>query len=89
MLAVMVTLAEPTSLGSIRVQRARLQSFLRMRGGQAGSDENEGKRLTKEQIVEKLLRDSSCMVLGSAVAAFAEVCPVKWDIMHRAYRKLW
>lgn len=40
------------------------------------------------QLIEKLLRDSSCMVLGSAVAAFSEVCPDNWAILHRAYRKL-
>lgn len=40
------------------------------------------------QVIEKLLRDSSTLVLGSAVAAFNEVCPDNWDILHRAYRKL-
>ena len=41
-----------------------------------------------KQILEKLLKDSSTMVLGSAVAAFNEVCPTSYDILHRCYRKL-
>ena len=41
-----------------------------------------------KQILERLLRDSSTMVLGSAVAAFNEVCPTSYDILHRGYRKL-
>lgn len=28
------------------------------------------------------------MVLGAAVAAFNEVCPNNWDLLHRSYRKL-
>jgi AP-3 complex subunit beta len=41
-----------------------------------------------KQILEKLMKDSSTMVLGSAVAAFNEVCPTSYDIIHRSYRKL-
>jgi AP-3 complex subunit beta len=50
--------------------------------------------LDKEQIdhlkliLEKLLKDSSTMVLGSAMAAFNEICPTSYDILHRSYRKL-
>lgn len=40
------------------------------------------------QALEKLLRDSSTMVLGSAVAAFNEVCPTNYGLLHRSYRKL-
>ena len=40
------------------------------------------------QIIGKLLKDASCMVLGSAVAAFNEVCPDNWELIHSAYRKL-
>ena len=35
-----------------------------------------------------LLNDTSPMVLGSAVTAFAEVCPQNWAIFHPNYRKL-
>lgn len=41
-----------------------------------------------KQLLEKLLKDSSTMVLGSAVAAFNEICPTSYDILHRSYRKL-
>jgi len=41
-----------------------------------------------KQILDKLLRDSSTMVLGSAVAAFNEICPSCYEILHRSYRKL-
>ena len=41
-----------------------------------------------KQILEKLLKDTSTMVLGSAVAAFNEVCPSSYDILHKSYRKL-
>ncbi|CAM9291460.1 unnamed protein product [Discosporangium mesarthrocarpum] len=40
------------------------------------------------QVLEKLLKDGSTMVLGSAVAAFTEVCPNKFELLHPAYRKL-
>jgi len=39
-------------------------------------------------VIEKLLKDSSTMVLGSAVGAFQEVCPHHWEIFHKSYRKL-
>jgi AP-3 complex subunit beta len=41
-----------------------------------------------KEILDKLLKDSSTMVLGSAVAAFNEICPTSYDILHRNYRKL-
>lgn len=41
-----------------------------------------------KQILDKLLKDTSTMVLGSAVAAFNEVCPSSYDILHKSYRKL-
>ncbi|CAM9094981.1 unnamed protein product, partial [Ectocarpus fasciculatus] len=40
------------------------------------------------QVVEQLLKDSNTMVLGSAVAAFTEVCPNKFELLHPVYRKL-
>jgi len=41
-----------------------------------------------QQIMEQLLKDTSTMVLGSAVAAFNEICPTTYHILHRNYRKL-
>ena len=41
-----------------------------------------------KQILEKLLKDSSTMVLGSAIAAFNEICPTSYDLLHRNYRKI-
>jgi AP-3 complex subunit beta len=41
-----------------------------------------------KSILEKLLKDNSTMVLGSAVAAFNEICPNSYEILHRSYRKL-
>ena len=41
-----------------------------------------------KQILEKLLKDSSTMVLGSAVAAFNEICPNSYEILHSTLRKL-
>ncbi|CAM9465489.1 unnamed protein product [Scytosiphon promiscuus] len=40
------------------------------------------------QVMEKLLKDNNTMVLGSAVAAFTEVCPDKFELLHPVYRKL-
>lgn len=40
------------------------------------------------EIMEKLLGDSSTMVLGSAVAALVEIDPNRFDIMHACFRKL-
>lgn len=41
-----------------------------------------------KQIIETLLKDSSTMVLGSAVAAFNEICPFSYELLHQPYRKL-
>jgi len=41
-----------------------------------------------KQLLSKLLRDPSTMVLGSAVASFNEVCPTSYEILHASYRKL-
>ena len=45
----------------------------------------------KEELVDVivlLLNDKSTLVLGSAVAAFIEVCPDRYDLLHEHYRKL-
>ena len=39
-------------------------------------------------ILKKLLNDRSCIVLGSAVAAFSEICPERLDLLHQHFRKL-
>ncbi len=41
-----------------------------------------------KQLIEKLLKDTSTMVLGSAIAAFNEICPSCYDILHLSYRKI-
>eukprot|EP01041_Mallomonas_annulata_P006874 gene6874-13937_t len=41
-----------------------------------------------KQILEKLLKDASTMVLGSAIAAFNEICPTSYEVLHRVYRKI-
>ena len=41
-----------------------------------------------EEIIERMLRDRSPMVLGSVVFAFAAVCPERLDLLHQPYRKL-
>jgi len=46
---------------------------------------------TKDELIsilQKLLKDSSTMVLGSAVASFNEVCPNDMHLLHSSYRKL-
>mmetsp|Transcript_7924 Transcript_7924/g.17269 ORF Transcript_7924/g.17269 Transcript_7924/m.17269 type:complete len:1163 (-) Transcript_7924:567-4055(-) len=40
------------------------------------------------EIVQTLLKDSSTMVLGSAMVAFNAVCPDAFDLIHSNYRKL-
>lgn len=40
------------------------------------------------EIIAKLLQDKVSLVLGSAVAAFEEVCPDRFDLIHENYRKL-
>eukprot|EP01120_Amphizonella_sp_Union-15-10_P017775 TRINITY_DN9994_c0_g1_i1.p1 TRINITY_DN9994_c0_g1~~TRINITY_DN9994_c0_g1_i1.p1 ORF type:complete len:1013 (+),score=198.95 TRINITY_DN9994_c0_g1_i1:103-3141(+) len=39
-------------------------------------------------LVEHLLNDGTTMVLGSAVAAFNELCPTKYELIHPHFRKL-
>ena len=40
------------------------------------------------KILEKLLNDRSTIVLGSVLAAFAEICPERTDLLHKHFRKL-
>jgi len=39
-------------------------------------------------VIEKLMGDTNTMVLGAAIFAFSEVCPERYDLLHRHYRKL-
>ena len=39
------------------------------------------------ELIERLLNDKTSLVLGSAVAAFEEVCPERFDLIHQNYRK--
>jgi len=39
------------------------------------------------ECIDKLLKDRSPLVLGSAVAAFDEVCPDRFDLIHPNFRK--
>lgn len=41
-----------------------------------------------KSLIETLLKDNSTMVLGSTVAAFNEVCPSSYNLLHSNYRKL-
>lgn len=41
-----------------------------------------------QQILDKLLKDNSTMVLGSAMAAFNEICPLSYSLIHNSYRKI-
>jgi vesicle coat complex subunit len=41
-----------------------------------------------EEILAQLLQDSSTMVLGSSIAAFNEICPNNFKVIHPSYRKL-
>ena len=43
---------------------------------------------TLVDIIKVLLSDRSTLVLGSAVAAFSEVCPERFDLIHPNYKKL-
>jgi len=39
-------------------------------------------------VIEKLFEDRETMVIGSAVAAYSEVCPERFDLFHVHFRKL-
>lgn len=39
------------------------------------------------EIIARLLNDKTSLVLGSAVAAFEEICPDRFDLIHQNYRK--
>eukprot|EP00960_Hanusia_phi_P037298 752853-Hanusia_phi.AAC.2 len=41
-----------------------------------------------KELIQGLLQDNSTMVLGSAVAAFNEVCPDDWELIHPNFRKM-
>ncbi|XP_028411704.1 AP-3 complex subunit beta-1-like isoform X2 [Dendronephthya gigantea] len=40
------------------------------------------------EVIEKLLKDKTTLVSGSAVMAFEELCPDRIDLIHKNYRKL-
>ena len=40
------------------------------------------------EVVGTLLKDSVTMVLGAAIAAFNQLCPHKYELIHHNYRKL-
>lgn len=40
------------------------------------------------EVIDKLLKDKTTLVAGSAVMAFEEVCPERIDLIHKNYRKL-
>ena len=40
------------------------------------------------EVLEALLKDRSTMVLGSALWAFNEICPDRFDLLHVHFRKL-
>ncbi|KXJ22678.1 AP-3 complex subunit beta-2 [Exaiptasia diaphana] len=40
------------------------------------------------EVIEKLLKDKTTLVAGSAVMAFEEVCPDRIDLVHKNFRKL-
>ncbi|XP_074596275.1 uncharacterized protein LOC141851429 [Brevipalpus obovatus] len=39
------------------------------------------------QVIAKLLQDKTSLVLSSALAAFEEICPERFDLIHANYRK--
>lgn len=41
-----------------------------------------------KEIIATLLLDPSTMVLGSAIAAFNEICPDAYDLLHQQFRRL-
>jgi len=40
------------------------------------------------ELIQTLLQDNSTLVVGSAIAAWQEVCPTRWDLLHPNIRKL-
>ncbi|KAF2894564.1 hypothetical protein ILUMI_11612 [Ignelater luminosus] len=39
-------------------------------------------------VIQKLLQDTTVLVVGSAVMAYTEVCPERIDLVHKIFRKL-
>lgn len=40
------------------------------------------------EILTKLLSDTSTMVLGNAISAFNEICPTRYDVIHKHFRRI-
>jgi len=51
-------------------------------------DVNQDHVASLVKCIQKLLADESKLVLGSAIAAFNEVCPDRFDLLHPHFRKL-
>jgi vesicle coat complex subunit len=40
------------------------------------------------EVLDKLLHDRTSLVLGSTIMAFEEICPDRFDLIHKHFRKL-
>jgi AP-3 complex subunit beta len=49
---------------------------------------NEEERDALVGVIENLMGDNNTSVLGAAMFAFSEVCPERYDLLHKHYRKL-
>ncbi len=49
-------------------------------------DDNQEHKEELVTAIQTLLGDRSTLVLGSAMAAFAEVCPDRYDLIHPQFR---
>lgn len=90
-----IRVSEITQIQLLAVQRCASDSSPYVRKCAAialtklnGFDGMVSQRDELTEILKKLLNDSSVMVLGSAVAAFNEICPANFDLIHGCYRKL-
>ncbi|EDV21108.1 uncharacterized protein TRIADDRAFT_30877 [Trichoplax adhaerens] len=89
--SIRVPVIVPIMLLSIKEAAADLSPFVRKTAANAivkiYSLDPELKDALVE-IIEKLLKDKTTLVAGSAVMAFEEVCPERIDLIHKNYRKL-
>lgn len=79
-----VTLAIGKAVRDTHPYVRRVAAYALMRSYQADPDNAE----TYVDLVHTLLRDRSPQVLGPALAAYTAICPDKWDMLHRHFRKL-
>ncbi|KAL3320195.1 AP-3 complex subunit beta-2 [Cichlidogyrus casuarinus] len=91
LMSIRVPMVIPILLMSVTEASSDLSPFVRKTVAQSlpklyDMDDNQKPQLV--DLVEKLLKDHTTLVAGTAVQAFEEICPERIDLIHKHFKKL-